>query len=102
MIDSAGYRVQGFHAVLSDMCHDTIGNPAADVIKSLDLASHAVRLALSDASEVAEPSPGAVISSQLDDRFTVGSFTISSKRLAMGHRMCVCTLATGILVAHRL
>ncbi|KAK9798939.1 hypothetical protein WJX73_004770 [Symbiochloris irregularis] len=43
---------QGFHTVLSDMCPDTSGIAAADVARSLELAGHAVRLALSNSSEL--------------------------------------------------
>lgn len=45
---------QRFHTVLSDMCPDTSGTAAADVPRSLELASHAARLALSNASQLSE------------------------------------------------
>lgn len=38
--------VQGFHVVLSDMCHSTMGSSSADVLRSLDLASCAAALAV--------------------------------------------------------
>ena len=37
---------QGFHVVLSDMCHSTMGSSSADVLRSLDLASCAAELAV--------------------------------------------------------
>ena len=37
---------QGFHVVLSDMCHSTMGSSSADVLRSLDLATCAAQLAL--------------------------------------------------------
>lgn len=43
---------QGFDTVMSDMCPDTSGVAAADVARSLELASHAARLALSNSSEL--------------------------------------------------
>ena len=46
---ACGQRRARFHAVLSDMCHSTIGNAAADGARSLALAWHAARLALTDA-----------------------------------------------------
>lgn len=39
-------RPQGFHVVLSDMCHSTMGSSSADVLRSLDLASCAAELAV--------------------------------------------------------
>lgn len=36
----------GFNTVLSDMCHNTLGNAAADVPRSLELARCAAALAL--------------------------------------------------------
>ena len=38
--------LQGFHVVLSDMCHSTMGSSSADVLRSLDLASCAAELAV--------------------------------------------------------
>lgn len=38
--------MQGFHVVLSDMCHSTMGSSSADVLRSLDLASCAAELAV--------------------------------------------------------
>ena len=38
--------IQGFHVVLSDMCHSTMGSSSADVLRSLDLASCAAELAV--------------------------------------------------------
>ena len=38
----------GFHTVLSDMCHKTLGISAADVARSLDLAQCASDVALGD------------------------------------------------------
>ncbi|KAK9798940.1 hypothetical protein WJX73_004770 [Symbiochloris irregularis] len=49
---ATGHCRQGFHTVLSDMCPDTSGIAAADVARSLELAGHAVRLALSNSSEL--------------------------------------------------
>ena len=43
---SAGPR--GFHVVLSDMCHNTMGNSAADVVRSMELAQSAAALAVGD------------------------------------------------------
>ena len=37
---------QGFHVVLSDMCHSTMGSSSADVLRSLDLATCAAELAV--------------------------------------------------------
>lgn len=45
------YGPSGFHTVLSDMCHSTIGNSAADVARSLSLARCAAALALRDMEE---------------------------------------------------
>ena len=36
--------------MLSDMCHDTVGVASADVARSLELANHAARIALSESS----------------------------------------------------
>jgi 23S rRNA U2552 (ribose-2'-O)-methylase RlmE/FtsJ len=36
----------GFHAVLSDMCHNTVGSVVADVARSLALATAAAKIAL--------------------------------------------------------
>ncbi len=41
----------GFHAVLSDMCHSTVGNSAADVLRSLELAQTAAAIAVGDREE---------------------------------------------------
>lgn len=38
--------LQGFHVVLSDMCHSTMGSASADVLRSLDLATCAAELAV--------------------------------------------------------
>lgn len=43
---SAGPR--GFHVVLSDMCHNTVGNSAADVVRSMELARSAAALAVGE------------------------------------------------------
>lgn len=37
---------KGFHAVLSDMCHDTMGASVADVAASLDLCECAAKIAI--------------------------------------------------------
>ena len=37
---------EGFHTVLSDMCHDTMGADVADVGASLDLCECAAKIAL--------------------------------------------------------
>lgn len=39
-------KSEGFHVVLSDMCHSTMGSSSADVLRSLDLASCAAELAV--------------------------------------------------------
>jgi 23S rRNA U2552 (ribose-2'-O)-methylase RlmE/FtsJ len=39
---------QGFHAVLSDMCHATSGNATLDALQSLELQRIALQLALGD------------------------------------------------------
>ncbi|KAL3148367.1 hypothetical protein ABBQ38_013824 [Trebouxia sp. C0009 RCD-2024] len=39
-------KYEGFHVVLSDMCHSTMGSSSADVLRSLDLASCAAELAV--------------------------------------------------------
>ena len=52
------YACQGFQVILSDLCHDTLGVAAADVARSLQLASHAARLALSESAYF----PGVVLS----------------------------------------
>lgn len=53
---SAGPR--GFHVVLSDMCHNTVGNSAADVVRSMELARSALALALGEGGADGEE-PGA-------------------------------------------
>eukprot|EP00884_Botryococcus_braunii_P014791 jgi/Botrbrau1/23312/Bobra.0102s0050.2 len=40
------YAPGGFHAVLSDMCHNTVGSVVADVARSLALARAAASIAL--------------------------------------------------------
>ena len=42
----ASFLLQGFHAVLSDLCHATIGNSAADAARSLQLGTTAAMLAV--------------------------------------------------------
>jgi hypothetical protein len=57
----------GFHSVLSDMCHATLGVPAADALRSHELAACAADLALgagaglapAPAAGAASPAPGA-------------------------------------------
>ena len=48
--------VQGFHVVLSDMCHSTMGSSSADVLRSLDLASCAAELAVGPLQPDPDPS----------------------------------------------
>jgi 23S rRNA U2552 (ribose-2'-O)-methylase RlmE/FtsJ len=45
----------GFHTVLSDMCHDTIGVAAADVARSLQLARCAAAIAVGSAMMLDQP-----------------------------------------------
>jgi 23S rRNA U2552 (ribose-2'-O)-methylase RlmE/FtsJ len=49
----------GFNAVLSDMCHSTLGVAAADVARSLELAQTAATMALGDLGVRASRQPGA-------------------------------------------
>jgi hypothetical protein len=49
----------GFHSVLSDMCHATLGVSAADALRSHELAACAVDLALGAGAGGAAPAPGA-------------------------------------------
>ena len=44
-------KPRGFHVVLSDMCHNTVGNSAADVLRSLELAQSAAAIAVGDEDE---------------------------------------------------
>lgn len=55
--------LQGFHTVLSDMCHNTTGIPSADVALSLGLAREAARLALSEAGSSDCHSSGKLVGS---------------------------------------
>lgn len=48
--------MQGFHVVLSDMCHSTMGSSSADVLRSLDLASCAAELAVGSLEPDPHPS----------------------------------------------
>ena len=50
---------QGFHVVLSDMCHSTMGSSAADVLRSLDLATCAAELAVGPLDPQVEQLPPA-------------------------------------------
>jgi len=47
----------GFHSVLSDMCHATLGVSAADALRSHELAACAVDLALGAGAGGAAPAP---------------------------------------------
>lgn len=60
---SAGPR--GFHVVLSDMCHNTVGNSAADVVRSMELARSAAALAVWEDGE--ESDAGKVQPKKLHD-----------------------------------
>ncbi|KAK9818410.1 hypothetical protein WJX72_012235 [[Myrmecia] bisecta] len=46
----SGY-CKGFHVVLSDMCHATMGSAAADAARSLELATCAATLAVGDVAQ---------------------------------------------------
>ena len=75
-------RSAAFHSVVSDMCHNTIGNASADSARSLNLAWHAARIALTDAPPEATP----------DELSESCCFSTESNVLDMCHSMCHSTI----------
>lgn len=55
-----GHPLRGFNAVLSDMCHSTLGVAAADVARSLELAQTAAAIAVGQLDSGEPLQPGAL------------------------------------------
>ncbi|CAL8462409.1 g1942 [Coccomyxa elongata] len=91
---SAGPR--GFHVVLSDMCHNTVGNSAADVVRSMELARSAAALAVGeDGADGEEPDAGKVQPKKLHEGGPAGSQEWPGVLLPGGHFVVKLLQGTG-------